>query len=242
MEFGKVQAPISTQAMAEHDVKHRFKNVVSAILSSLKISQMELGQKYLDVSQSCVRDYLSGRISPLSVKTGTMIKISNLYGVSIDALIYYLINGKWKRGLTYQELESNIRSITDVRMLAAMSCMISDLLKSRIDEMTEESTMALIPSQRNARLIDALEQERETVGNETQWTALLQAFDITEAEIANLHSGTEPTFEFLLRLSKLLRQDIEELRELVKDPTEAPLVSHQDPDNESLVTPESNGL
>lgn len=207
----------STETMAVTDVEQRFQNVVATIMTSLNVSQMELGEKYLDVSQSCVRDYLKGKVSPLSVKTGTMAKIAKLYGVSIDALLFYLVNGRWKRGLSYQELDATLRGITNLKLLVMLQCLTSDLIREKLEELQIPDTELLASNNTNNRLIERIEEEKEQINNDQKWFALLQAFDITEGEIASLYTGQKPAFELMLRLSKLLRCEINELQTLLKE-------------------------
>lgn len=210
-----MQASVSTEIMASTTVEERFTGVVSSILTSLKVSQMELGQKYLDVSQSCVRDYLNGKVHPLSVKTGTMYKIADLYGVSIGDLLHYLIHGKWKRGLSYAELGATIRSIDNVKLLVALQCLIADLIQKEINKLPEQDMTTIVSSGKNNRLIEIIEENKERLNNPAQWQTLLEVFDLTEGEIISLYSGKNPPSDLLLRLSKLLQTDVESLKTLI---------------------------
>lgn len=200
--------------MTSESVSKRFSSVIRTIIENRGISQLTLGEKYLEVSQSCVRDYLNGKVHPLSVKTGTMQRIAGLYGVSVDALLHYLLEGSWKQGLSYQELDSTVRSITDLKLLASLQALVSDLMRLQIEQLPLEQT-GLVTANPNAALIEVIEDERNRINSPSQWQAVLKAFDIAEGELINLYNGKKPSFEFQLRLSKLLRLEIEELQRLI---------------------------
>jgi len=180
-----------------------------------RVSQARLGQEYLGISQSCVRDYVYGKTHPLSVRTITMQRISHLYGVSIDDLLHYLINGVWKRTLTFQQLESSIRSIDNIQLLSSLLTLVSDLLKKELDKLITEKPKEE-ETEVNRSIIDMIEAMRNASKTAAQWISLLEGHGIGEPEIISLYQGIKPDFNFLVRLSSLLHCDLDELQNKIE--------------------------
>jgi predicted XRE-type DNA-binding protein len=207
--------------------RQRFSVVIREIMDYRRLSQARLGQEYLGVSQSCIRDYVYGKVHPLAIRTLTMQRVSHLYGVPIDDLLHYLINGSWKRSMSYQNLESSIRSITNIQVLSSLLTLVTELIKKELDKIETEPTTDLEQEGINQSIVDMIETERARVNTPAQWISLLESYGIGEPEIISLHQGNKPDLNFLVRLSSLLRCDIDELQTKVeletKEEAAAPL-------------------
>lgn len=198
----------------EDMMKIRFANVVKQILAERSLSQQEMADKYLDVSQACVRDYVGGeKTLPGKVRTETMRRIAKLYGSTTDDLMDYFETGKWKRRLTIQEVEVFVRSIQEPRILLGLMQLIQNVLEQRLSVLPE------IPVQKEfnpySKIIEPLEQEKKNVPSGYQWEVLLRAFGITEEEVDLLYAGETVQYATIMKLSKLLRMEMEPFQDLI---------------------------
>lgn len=201
-------------------MRKRFAQIVKKILKDRDLSQQQLADRYLDVSQACVRDYVGGeKTSPTQVRLITMIKIADLYGCTVDSLYHYLRTGRWKRNVNITDVEGYIRSIEDPKILLAVMALVHSLLEAKLETITlPEPKKKFNPS---SAIIDLIETESERVGSSYQWEMLLRAFEISEEEIENLYLGQLPSLELLMKLSKVLRMEVEELTNLLESPPES---------------------
>lgn len=201
-------------------MRARFAQIVKKILVDRDLSQQQLADRYLNVSQACIRDYVGGeKTSPTQVRLITMVKIAELYGCTVDGLYHYLRTGRWKRGINATDVEGYIRSIADPKILLAIMSLSQNLLEQKIDALN-------IPVEKekfnpSSKLIALIEQESAKVESPYQWETLLRAFEITEEDIEDLYVGQLPSLELLMKLSKVFRMDIEELTSLLECPTES---------------------
>lgn len=209
-----------------------------------RLSQARLGQEYLGVSQSCIRDYVYGKVHPLSIRTLTMQRVSHLYGVPIDDLLHYLINGHWKRSMSFYNLESSIRSITNIQLLSSLLSLVSDLIRKEIQRLKLQPSDEPEETSANQSIVDMIEAERSRVNTPAQWISLLESYGIGEPEIISLHQGIKPDFNFLVRLASLLRCDIDELQSKLElsEAEENAAGSNTEPTAENGKSEEGNGL
>jgi predicted XRE-type DNA-binding protein len=220
-------------------MRARLAMVVKKILLDRDLSQEALAKKYLDVSQACVRDYVGGeKTSPNQIRMITMLRISRLYGTTVDDLYYYLTTGRWKRRITSSDVEGYIRATKDPKILVALSGLIQSLLEEYIDNLP----VALELKEFNPcqRIVDKLEEEKAKVDSSYQWEAMLRAFGISEEEIDDLYSGILPDMEMFIKLSNILRIPNEDLHNMIiADPNEKALTETEEDSEEDV---ESDGF
>jgi predicted XRE-type DNA-binding protein len=212
-------------------MRARFAQVVKKILADRDLSQQQLADRYLNVSQACIRDYVGGeKTSPTQVRLITMIKIAELYGCTVDGLYHYLRTGRWKRGISVTDVEGYIRSIADPKILLAIMALAQNILEQKIDALN-------IPVEQekfnpSTKLIALIEHESAKVESPYQWETLLRAFEISEEDIEDLYIGQLPTLELLMKFSKVFRMDIDALTNLLECPAEATSIAECSQDDD----------
>jgi predicted XRE-type DNA-binding protein len=205
-------------------MRARFAQIVKKILLERDLSQQELADRYLGVSQACIRDYVGGEKTPPSkVRLITMIKIAELYGTTVDDLWHYLRTGRWKRRMSVQDVESFIRSIEEPRVLINLIGLVHSILQGRMDQLPQPESKPEF--NRCSKILELIEEEKGKVESDFQWETLLRAFEISEEEMENLYLGDVPTLSTFTKLSKILRLSIDELQAMILESPSSVVVS-----------------
>ena len=161
-----------------------------------------------------------------------MVKIAELYGCTVDSLYHYLRTGRWKRTVSVIDVEGYMRSIEDPKILLAIMSLAQSLLEEKINALPlPEPKKEVNPCE---RLIKAIELESSKVESAYQWETLLRAFEISEQEIENLYVGETPSLALLMKLSKVLRMEVDELTDLLDSPPETITIQSIPTDADSI--------
>ena len=189
---------------------HRFAQALRQAMVVHGYSERRLATE-LGITIGTTQKYFRGKVHPLKVATGISQKLSDLLGVTLDALVRYYESGDYESGVTFSEVVSWVRSSAGMEhitpMLEAMSIAGRRTTageSSPVEDAPPPPYTWPIEELRNVGMSDAL-RERMGLGDEALRRlaeqgeyddALVEAFsvavNIAEDEVRKAFSGRCP--------------------------------------------------
>ena len=189
---------------------HRFAQALRQAMVVHSYSERRLATE-LGITIGTTQKYFRGKVHPLKVATGISQKLSDLLGVTLDALVRYYESGDYESCVTFSEVVSWVRSSAGMEhitpMLEAMSIAGRRTTageSSPVEDAPPPPYTWPIEELRNVGMSDAL-RERMGLGDEALRRlaeqgeyddALVEAFsvavNIAEDEVRKAFSGRCP--------------------------------------------------